>query len=923
MKTVLKGLILLILTIFFVIIATPVQAEVLSDSWDTNGSLIRNADSPDNTDFWEIIPDGQGGMIWGALMYTPRKPFIQRLNYNGSDQWTENGIDVDNGYSTAISSSYFDICEIYGGGIYVLWRGERSSEYQSIIQKFSGSGYRGFGNSGLLAGAGHTSAMIEENNNDGGVYFAFTSTGAVYARNYNYNGSELWEEDVLVHDEQSYPFIEAIEVDDSGNLYVAWQDGSDQLRVQKLNSLGEEQWTSSGGVVVSTYQPNISDDVTLVNDESGGVYISWSDNRNTTYNDIWLQRVDSSGNVVFTANGITPEGGAWDKRAPQIVGDGSGGVYITWRDFYSDPDWDVYTQYYNSSGSAQWSAGGSYMSSGWYVDYPQIIENGRGGVIITATDGAGDILTQSFDSSGNRLFSSDGRWLDTNGTTRDGRLKTVYNDYGGMIVAWADSRNYGSIYDSYYAQKLNYLHQVSDVDSSLDIIAGSNIESGSLSGIFGSTTAYIYDHDNNYVIADTRITLYTDQSWSNVIGDSDPISGKSFIANLSSEPGAAASHRLYVPYISGTDELWICPNATTSISEVSASCPGGYIDSGASVISGPGGLYWRSSLVTGTGGLGITNGVANMRVDMHNEQAGASDDIEVWFETPTDLTTNSVIYLVYDAGFTGGENLTVGDIGLKCDQDGLLGGTATSMLNFTIEQANVGYLAININNNACDDWVQVDIHGGNGNQLTNPSTPGNYGWGVVTDAGGDNTEDDSGAVLAYVQDDNVVDITTFVPATLDMELYKLNSDQELDDTNGCTLGVLSLNQISTCSYDLGTGTNNPAGVSIYMKSDGALDDNFGNSIGNPSGSVTSGESEYGIYLSDNGGGEYSFYNSFGSQHRTVPTNYILIARSASTGQGTTNGYNDQHLEITHAASMSTDTVVGSYDQEVTYVVYSN
>ncbi len=108
-----------------------------------------------------------------------------------------------------------------------------------------------------------------------------------------------------------------------------------------------------------------------------------------------------------------------------------------------------------------------------------------------------------------------------------------------------------------------------------------------------------------------------------------------------------------------------------------------------------------------------------------------------------------------------------------------------------------------------------------------------------------------------------------------------------------------------------------------MTSDGSLDDGNGNVIGSPTGAVTSGEEEYGFYLSELGGGEYTAAGSYSTQHQAVPTSVTLIASTSTTGSGTTVGSSSQHLEITHAASMSTSTIVGSYNQVVTYTAYTN
>ncbi len=476
---------------------------------------------------------------------------------------------------------------------------------------------------------------------------------------------------------------------------------------------------------------------------------------------------------------------------------------------------------------------------------------------------------------------------------------------------------------------------VVNLDSSLDAVRSSDWSTDMenvVNAIAGTNGVGIEDTSARR-IAEFSLYFNGNRDLDNVLAGSDPAQGKAFFhvpsgySNIDGYDPGYGDYTLYVPKGDRDTAVWICPNVN-SFAAITTSCTNGYsvseADSNVTIENINGQDYWVVEGLASTGGLGInTSGTPNMRVDLANEATSASDDIEVWFDTPTDITADSLIYIIYDSLFTGGSSLTLTDISLSCDDDGETGGTSTGMTALGLTTAENGYLVLDVNTDTCTEWIQVDIHGGNGNHLTNPGSAGNYSWAVLTDVSGDGLDDDSGATLAYVGDDNDVNITATVPPTIDMELFQQNSDTELTDTNACPLGVLSLNQVNTCIYDIGTGTNNASGVSIYITSDGALDDGIGNSISSPTGAVTAGEEEYGFYISDVGGNEYSSAGSFAVQHQALPTSATLLATSSTTGSGTTVGSSSQHLEITHAASMSTSTIVGSYNQVVTYTAYTN
>jgi hypothetical protein len=323
-----------------------------------------------------------------------------------------------------------------------------------------------------------------------------------------------------------------------------------------------------------------------------------------------------------------------------------------------------------------------------------------------------------------------------------------------------------------------------------------------------------------------------------------------------------------------------------------------------------------------------------MRIVLRDSEiAGVSSDVEVWFDT-VDVEVNSRLLISYDSSFTGGSAITTTDITVTCDSDGVDPLSGVTMTGATVISSENGYLEIDTGASSCSNYTVVDINGGGGNQLTNPVNPGNYSFSVAVDNGNDDNVDGDGATLAYVEDENDIQITASVPPVLDMEIYEAGVDNLLNGTgaNACELGVLSINTVSTCTYDIGTGTNNLSGVSVYITSDGELRDGSGNTIDSCSGTncdslggagVSTGEEEYGIFISELGNSEYTAGGSFGTQHQGIPTTETLFASSSSTGSGTTTGSVSQRLEVTHAASISTATTQGSYSHIVTYTAFTN
>lgn len=104
--------------------------------------------------------------------------------------------------------------------------------------------------------------------------------------------------------------------------------------------------------------------------------------------------------------------------------------------------------------------------------------------------------------------------------------------------------------------------------------------------------------------------------WTNVTGESDLVTGKAVIKNLTTAPGTSATHTLYVPIPNGNPGLkfLLCPNAET-LADITYTCTNGVLFEngetkdvlGSSVtvikVNEGGQDYWVAEGVTGTGGF--------------------------------------------------------------------------------------------------------------------------------------------------------------------------------------------------------------------------------------------------------------------------------------------------------------------------------
>ena len=74
--------------------------------------------------------------------------------------------------------------------------------------------------------------------------------------------------------------------------------------------------------------------------------------------DIMAQRIDASGTVLWTSNGAPVCTASSLQNTPQLVSDGAGGAIISWEDWRSYGQPDIYAQRISFNGFTNWTFNG-------------------------------------------------------------------------------------------------------------------------------------------------------------------------------------------------------------------------------------------------------------------------------------------------------------------------------------------------------------------------------------------------------------------------------------------------------------------------------------------------------------------------------------------------------------------------------------
>ena len=243
-----------------------------------------------------------------------------------------------------------------------------------------------------------------------------------------------------------------------GNIALVWEDGRNgftNIFAQKIDAGGASLWSEVGVQTCGGLQGYGDQNYpSLTDDGAGGIIVVWQGYCNGTA-DVFAQRISSSGEILWGAAGISICGAPAGQFAPELVPDGAGGAIITWHDYRSGAGEDIYAQRVDKDGKVLWQENGLpvCVASGtqWY---PKIASDGAGGACIVWTDGrsgASDnhIYGQRLGPDGKPLWDKDGIAICAAANNQE---KPVIMSAGKeAIIAWQDSRSDNV---DIYAQKI-------------------------------------------------------------------------------------------------------------------------------------------------------------------------------------------------------------------------------------------------------------------------------------------------------------------------------------------------------------------------------------------------------------------------------------------------------------------------------------
>jgi len=421
----------------------------VTDLWDSNGSIICSESNIQENP--RICSNEDDGAI---IVWRDRRDeisggdiYAQRFHKTGIRQWTANGTLVCN----AINRQYKpEICSDGLGGAFITWIDERAGDQKIYIQRVTNLESKPFTANGTIiepSGGDQSEVKICSDGANGAfIVWVDDKNGNddIFAQRIDQNGNLLWLNETEVCTESSHQGEIQIINDGQGGLIITWEDsrGISDIYAQKLDSNGNILWVPNGILVCNEEEQQ--QEPQLCGDGLGGVIITWYDYRDGIANiDIYAQRISSGGTVLWNTNGsiVNTENDAQIKC--KICSDGNGGAIITWYDFRLGIDYDIYAQKIDSNGNRVWlSSGIPICIEDGYQYNPEICSDGFGGAVIAWIDLRGwdtDIYSQRIDASSNTYWTSGGTPVTVAGGNQED-VQLIPDNFGGAIFTWEDAR---------------------------------------------------------------------------------------------------------------------------------------------------------------------------------------------------------------------------------------------------------------------------------------------------------------------------------------------------------------------------------------------------------------------------------------------------------------------------------------------------
>jgi len=274
------------------------------------------------------VPDGFGGalIVWDTNSHDIH---VQRVGPSGL-LWTAGGVAVNSGTTDCFHP--FVAADGAGGAYVSFIRFVSAGIYNVLVQHFNDSGVAQWTAGGVIVYTGIAASWACRPTvvrSGTGVIVSWyderTGSGLIYSQLLNSAGAAQWTTDgvyILPSQDISLASPETLDWEKApmsvpdgadGAIIITAVTASNDIRGQRINASGAVQWDAAG-VVVAPSGSNTRTRFDVITDRDGGAVVGWVENKSDVGGDIYAQRIDSSGDLLWTAGGVMVATGTDDQN---------------------------------------------------------------------------------------------------------------------------------------------------------------------------------------------------------------------------------------------------------------------------------------------------------------------------------------------------------------------------------------------------------------------------------------------------------------------------------------------------------------------------------------------------------------------------------------------------------------------------------
>jgi hypothetical protein len=324
--------------------------------WAANGVALTPSLSPQSSP--ALISDGVFSFtdptgyiaLWTHGSGSNQNLQMQHIDANGAGIWSAKGTDLADAQAieAVMVTDGVGALSVRKGAVVAWSQPGVGTGYDLYCRRMDGSGVAQWAAGGVpvcaLTGDQRSASIANVGNSNIVIGWQDARTGEndLYAQELNSSGATQWLANGL-------PICRAtgdqsgvkIAHDGVNGIFAVWVDsrsGVPKIYAQRLDPTGQRLWALDGIPICTAPGSQVSPTLVAL---PGGLLVAWVDNRSGTNGDLYTQRIDANGNLLWGATGVPL---CVDPSNPSTVAgtyDGSDGALWTWSDARNGND-DIY-----------------------------------------------------------------------------------------------------------------------------------------------------------------------------------------------------------------------------------------------------------------------------------------------------------------------------------------------------------------------------------------------------------------------------------------------------------------------------------------------------------------------------------------------------------------------------------------------------